>query len=322
MFRGLSVLAAKKIYAISIITIILASVYPIYMGAVMLWSYFHNGGIDVADYPSYVIPYTPICIALIICVSLLPLIYKICDRLTLPVVSIMGAVIFIGAETAFEQVAVFTDLSSKIKVEAWQMLSCVMTPQVSVSVWDSLNIRFNPSFKIHFYAIALLIVMAIIGVVYGFYRIAHTKNYSKAKPLVIQLIAVAVFIGLCVLACFTAFFRTGNISLSPLSAVLMTLFFMIFGITAGVYAGTWLYGKQRTLSIIIPSFTAIIISSVMYLGEMIMMGWRLFQRGGGVLFERLGSLPFSAFDILTVLFSGVITYLILYAIKNKNGNQS
>ena len=310
-------MAAKKIYAISLLAVILASAYPIYMGAVMLWSYFRDGGIDVADYPSYVIPYAPICIALIICVSVLPPIYKICDRLALPVVSVIGAVIFLGAETAFEQVAVFTDLSSKMKVETWQMLSCIMTPQVSVSVWDSLSIRFNPSFKMHFYAIALLIVIAVIGVVYGFYRIAHTKNYSKAKPLVIQLIAVAAFIGLCVLACLTAFFRTGNVNLSPLSAVLMTLFFMIFGITAGVYAGTWLYGKQRTLSIVIPSVTAILISSVMYLGEMIMMGWRLFQRGDGALFERLGNLPFSAFDILTVLLSGAITFFILFAIENK-----
>jgi hypothetical protein len=43
-----------------------------------------------------------------------------------------------------------------MKIETWQMLSCIATPQVRATVWDSLNIRYNSTFKIHFYAIALL----------------------------------------------------------------------------------------------------------------------------------------------------------------------
>ena len=310
----------RKTYVISLLAVLLVSVYPIYMGAVKLWSYFQNGGLDVADYPKYIIPYTPICIALITCTAILPIIFNLCKKFALPILSAMGVIIFLGAETGFEQVAVFTDLSSKMKIETWQMLSCVMTPLVSDSVWDSLNMRYNSSFKIHFYAIAILIVIAVIGVVYGFYKMAHSKNYARKKPLITQLVVVIIFIGLCILACFTAFFRTGSIDLSPLSTVLMTLFFMVFGVTAGVYTGTWLYGKHKMFSVIVPSAVSIIISAVMYLGEMVMMGWRLFQRGVGFLFVRLGVSPFSIFDILTILLSGIVTYFILYAIKPESDN--
>jgi hypothetical protein len=206
-------------------------------------------------------------------------------------------------------------VSSKINIETWQLLSCVATPLVRSSVWDSLNIRYNSSFKIHFYAIALLIVTAVIGVVYGYYKMAHTQDFSRKKPLAAQLIAVLVFVGLCILACFTAFFRSGNIIISPLSAVLMTVFFLVFGITAGVYTGTWLYGKQKMLAVILPSIVAMIVALVMYIGEMVMMGWSLFRFGTGFLFDGLGFIPLSVFDIVTVILSGAATYFILTAIK-------
>ena len=310
-------MTTKKVYMISLGTIFIASAYPLYMGSVMVFAYMQNGGIDVADYPSYIIPYTPISIALIVCTAMLPLILRLCKRFALIALTVLGIALFLAAEIMFEQIAVFTDVSSKMKIEIWQMLSCVMTPQVSNSVWDSLNIRYNPSFKIHFYAIAILIVLSVIGVIYGFYKMAQTQDFKKKKPLTAQLISVLVFIGLCVLACFTAFFRTGDINLSPLSAFLMTAFFLVFGITAGVYIGTWLYGKKKMISIIIPSIVAILITVVMYIGEMIMMGWTLFQRGTGFLFDRLWFIPLSFFDIITILFSGIITYFVLTVIKPK-----
>ena len=67
-------MTAKKVYLLSIVFVLLAAAYPVYMGAVMVLAYAQNGGIDVADYPSYIIPYTPICVALIICTALLPLV--------------------------------------------------------------------------------------------------------------------------------------------------------------------------------------------------------------------------------------------------------
>jgi hypothetical protein len=81
----------------------LASVYPIYMGIATLGSYIQNGYIDVADYKKYIIPYTPICIALFISTALIPLIFKLFKRYTLPVVSFWGTGLFF---------ACFIDISS------------------------------------------------------------------------------------------------------------------------------------------------------------------------------------------------------------------
>ena len=308
-------MTAEKTYRIMLSAILAASVYPVYMGAVMILAYFKNGGISAADYPSYVIPYTPICFALIACVSILPVVYKRLEKFALPILSALGALLFLAVEVCLERITVFVGGGSGMSIETWQLFSCVATPQVRESVWDSLSIKYNPLFKIHFYAISLLIILAVTGVAYGFYKMAKTQDFGRRKPLVAQLISTVVFIGLCVLACFTAFFRTGDINVSPLSAVLMTVFFLLFGITAGVYTGTWLYGKPKLLSIIIPSAVAIMFALVMYIGELVMMGWQLFRLGSGFLFERLGALPLSLFDLATVVLSGVITYFILIYIK-------
>jgi hypothetical protein len=310
-------MTTKKIWLLSFGIILFMSVYPIYMGAVMLLGYIQNGGIDVADYPSYIIPYTPICIALIGCTALLPLFFNQCKKFALPVLSVLGVGLFLGAEIGFEQIAVFTDISSKMKVETWQLLSCFMTPQIRASIWDSLSIRYNPLFKIHFYAISLLIVLAVTGIIYGFYKMAYTQNFTRKRPLITQLIFVIIFIGLCILACFTAFFRTGDINISPLSAVLMTIFFLIFGITAGVYTGTCFYEKQKLFSIIIPSVAAMAVTFIMYIGELVMINGTLFRLGEGFIFEAIGRIPFALIDIMTILTSGIITYFILVFVKKE-----
>jgi len=310
-------MAVKKAYLLSFGAVLLASAYPVYMGAAMLLAYIKNGGVDAADYPSYVIPYTPMSVAVIICTALLPPVYKLCRKFALPALSALGVVLFLCVETCFEQIAVFTDVSTKMKIETWQLLSCVMTPQVENAVWDSLSIRYNPMFKIHFYTIALLIVLIVTGIVYGYYKMAQTQNDAIKKPLAAQLVSGIVFIGLCILACFTAFFRTGDINVSPVSAFLMTAFFIMFGITAGVYSGTWLYEKRKLCSIIIPSGIAAAITVVMYIGEMAMLNQNLFRRGDGFIFSPLGNFLLSVFDIITVMLSGIVTYFILTGIKHK-----
>ena len=304
-------ISVRKIYLLSLGAVLLVSIYPIYMGAVLLASCLQHGGIDMADYPRYIIPYTPICISLIVCVVSLPLVFRLCPKHALPVVSILGVSLFLGAETLFEQVIVFTDYSSKMDIATWQLLSCFQTPRAEVSLWDSLSLKYDPAFKVHFYAIALLIVLTILGVICGFYKMALTQNHEKKRPLVVQLVSVVVFIGLCILACFTAFFRTGEIDLSPLSAFLMIIFFLIFGITAGVYTGTWLYGKKKWLSIVIPSVVAMALTVVMYIGEMVMLGWSLFRYGKEMfIFSPIGSCPLAPIDFVVILLSGAITYLI------------
>ena len=60
-------------YFISLGAVLLLSAYPLYMGAKVLAAHFRDGYIVAADYPKYVIPYTPIALALIVCAALLPL---------------------------------------------------------------------------------------------------------------------------------------------------------------------------------------------------------------------------------------------------------
>jgi len=240
---------------------------------------------------------------------------KLCKKFTLPVISVLGIILFLTAEICFEQIAVFTDISSKMKVETWQMFSCIATPIVKESLWDSLNIRYSSSFKLHFYDIAILIVLTVTRVIYGFYKMTETQDFKRKKPVVAQLISVIIFVGLCILACFTAFFRTGTMVISPISAILMTVFFLIFGINAGVYTGTWLYEKPKLFSRIIPSIISMVITIIMYIGEMVMMGWDLFRFGSGFMFDRLGFIPLSLIDILIIILSGIATYFILTIIK-------
>ncbi|MCL2678049.1 MAG: hypothetical protein FWE85_03235 [Clostridiales bacterium] len=314
-------MTAKKMYLLSLGAVMLASAYPIYMGAVMLWAYMRNGGIDAADYPSYIIPYTPICLAFIVCTALLPLAFKWCKKFALPALSLLGIILFLVAEIAFEQVTVFSYQEGVMDAGSWQSYLCIATPEVmqtlvyQETVGQALAERYSPVFKIHFYAISILIVLAVIGLVHGFYKMARTRDFTRKKPLTVQLISVTVFIGLCILACFTAFFRTGEINISPLSAVLMTLFFLVFGITAGVYAGTCFYEKRRLFSAIIPSTAAMALTVIMYIGEMMMMGGELFRMGSGFLFVRMGAIPFAPVDIMTILASGAATYLILTKIE-------
>jgi len=58
---------------------------------------------------------------------------------------------------------------------------------------------------------------------------------------------------------------------SAVSAILMSLFFVVFGLTSGVYAGSFLVGKKKTLAVLLPSIVASAVTIVMYIGEMVLL---------------------------------------------------
>ncbi len=300
----------KNFYLLSLLTVVLVSVYPIYMGVVTLNNYLRNGSIDVADYQKYIIPYTPICIALIVSVAIMPLIFKLFKRYTLPVVSFLGIALFVTSEFGFEQIKVLEGYV-EMPLEAWQLSLCMATPEVLRSLGDPIYAANNPAFKIHFYIIAMVIILAVLNVIYGFSKMLREQDFGKKRPLIAQAVSVALFIGLCILACFTSFYRNGTINISPLSALLMSIFFIVFGITVGIYCGSIFYGKSKLLSKIIPSITASLTTLIMYIGELELMDGVLFKYGKGFFFEPLGTIPFSAADIAIILFSGVITYIVI-----------
>jgi len=307
-------------YLISLGAILLLSSYPLWMGVKVLSAHLRAGYVDAADYPKYVIPYTPIALALIVCAALLPLAIKYIKKLALPITSALGTGLFLLAETAFERVMVFGQtIVDGADIGSWQFALCMVTPEVQRTIeyqrtiGQELSARYSPAFKVHFYLIAILIVLAVLGVIYGFARL----NYNKRKPLVLQTCAVAVFIGLCIFACFTAFYRTGDLLISPISSWLMSLFFIVFGVTAGAYAGSLLYVRKPVLSRLLPALIAMATAAAMYLGELMMMGGLLFRFGDGPFFAPIGVCPLAPIDFLVIALSGAITYALLYLIRHK-----
>jgi hypothetical protein len=295
-------------------TLILACGYPIYMGIVTIVSYVNNGFIDVGNYRKYVIPYTPICIALIISIALLPVVFKLCKKYTLLITSALATTLFFISEICFEQIEV-RSINFMIQLQGWQLSLCMVTPEVQKFIGKPIYAQNNPAFKIHFYIIAIVIILAVINVIYGFSKMLRDKVYDKRRPLIAQTVTASIFIGLCIFACFTAFYRTGAIKISPISAVLMSIFFIVFGITVGVYVGCIFYGKKKLLSVVVPAITSVITTMVMYIGELILMGGILFKFGNGFLFEPIFAIPFAIIDIIIILLSGIITYWLLHFLR-------
>lgn len=62
-------MAKKKyrIFYLSSLALLLAlSAYPLYMGIKVISQFLHRGSVVATDYPKYVIPYTPVCLALLL----------------------------------------------------------------------------------------------------------------------------------------------------------------------------------------------------------------------------------------------------------------
>jgi len=316
----------KTPYFISLGAVLLLSAYPLWMGVRILSAYFRDGYIVAADYPKYVIPYTPIAIALIISVALLPLVIRYGKRFALLILSALGVGLFLLAETGFERVTVFdtrTVIEERVveaTIESWQYTICAFVPEmvrtelveVQQDFMEQLAARYSPAFKIHFYLIAILIVLAVLSVIYGF-----LKKSKNAKPLILQAISVAVFIGLCVFACFTAFYRTGELQISPVSSLLMCLFFVAFGVTAGAYTGALLYARKPILSRGIPALIATATAAAMYVGELILLGGTLYRFGDGFFFGPVGACPLAPVDFAVIALSGALAYALLFSIRRK-----
>ena len=314
----------KSYYFLSLGLILLMSFYPLMIGAKVLTAYVRNGYVNALEYPKYVIPYTPISIALILSVAILPIVVKLCKKLALTVVSFFGAGVFLISEVLFERITVFSLKDGIADVGSWQTTLCVVTPEVmktleyKETIGKALSERYSPVFKVHFYLIALLIVITVTGIVYGFRKMVSDNKFDKKKPLIMQTIAVSVFIGLCILACFTSFYRTGELNISMLSSWLMSVFFIVFGLSAGLYAGGILYFKKPLASQVIPVIISSIATFVMYIGELVLMGGVLYKFGDGYIFNPIGSCPFAPIDILVIILSGVITYVVLYLVRQRN----
>lgn len=119
----------KQYYLMSLLVIIILSVYPIYMGVITMLSYVKEGYIGVENY-------------------------------------------------------------SEMSLDSWQYSLCIATPEVLEAIGEPIYAENNPAYKVHFYIIAIVILLAVLNTAFGFYNMILENNREREKPLIAQLVAV------------------------------------------------------------------------------------------------------------------------------------
>ena len=264
------------------------------------------------------IPYTPISLAVLAGVLLLSAAIRWLKKWALPVVSAVAAAVFLGFEYGLEEVLVLTE-SGVAELESWQMYMCYIPPQQVIykklTAVQVLMGEYSPAFKLHFYLISVVLILAALNCFHGFGVMLRGGERSRAGVLWLQTAATALFLGLCVFACFTAFYRTGELRVSALSAVLMGVFFVVFGLTVGLYTGSFLLGRGRGMPVWLSAAAASAVTLVMYISELILLHGNVYRFGEGFLFNGLGALVLAPVDLLIIALSGVITGAVMKLIK-------
>jgi hypothetical protein len=305
----------------SLAAVFAASFYPLMMGVRVVSDMLRDGTVLKENYPKYVIPYTPIAVAVILGALLLPLFVRLLKRFAVLGGSALSIGTFFGLEYLFEKNVVVKTAETVATLEDWQMYMCYQPP----GGWDTavteykthtaveiLMGEYNPAFKLHFYLISVVLILAILNCVYGFAQMARTGDRRRKKALVLQSVSAALFLGLCILACFTAFWRDGSIQVSPLSAVLMAVFFILLGVTVGIFLGSLLLKKKRVIGLWLPAAVAALTTVLMYVGEMILLHGHLYRFGAGLFFDGLPAIVLTPVDLIVILAAGSITYLLMH----------
>ncbi len=319
----------NRYYLLSCIGVLIASYYPLSMGIRVITDMIVDGTVLKENYPKYIIPYTPISIAIIIGVLLMPLFIKLFKRFALAGGASIATGIFFAIELLFEQKVVVSTAETVTKLEDWQMFMCYIPPEgwgetittyKTQTAADILMGDYTPAFKLHFYIISVVLIITILNCLYGFGQMIKNGEKKRLNSLILQSACSLSFLGLCILACFTAFWRDGSIQVSPLSAMLMTIFFVLLGVTAGVFVGSFLLGKRKLVSIWIPSIVASVMTFLMYIGEMFLLNGHLYNFGSGIIFNSIPGIVFAPIDLLIIVASGCVTALIFSLLNRKNSN--
>lgn len=302
----------------SLAAVLAASFYPLMMGVRVVSDMLRDGTVLKENYPKYIIPYTPIALAVILGVLLLPLFVKLLKRFAVLGGSALSVGVFFGLELLFERKVVVTTAETVTKLEDWQMYMCYQPPggwETTVTEYKThtaveiLMGEYNPAFKLHFYLISVVLILAILNCVYGFAQMILTGDRRRKKALILQSVSAALFLGLCILACFTAFWRDGSIQVSPLSAVLMSMFFILVGVTVGIFLGSLLLKKKPVIGLWLPAAAAVLTTLLMYVGEMILLHGHLYRFGTGLFFDGLPAIVLAPVDLPVILAAGGITLL-------------
>lgn len=316
--------AFRNYYLFSILGVLLASCYPIYMGISVIVDMIRYGTVYAENYPKYIIPYTPIALALLVGVALIPVAIKYFKKYALLFGTAISTALFFAFEFILERMVTVTRTVTGIfsTLEDWQMYMCYVPPNsFEERTWTEVDVlmgEYSPAFKLHFYIISIVLIISILNCFYGFAKMIVSGDKSRCNPLVIQSVASGAFLGMCIWACFTAFYRNGDITVSALSAVLMSVFFVLFGATVGIYIASFTLKKKPLFSVWLPSISAAVVTLTMYIGEMILLSGHLYRFGNGFFFNGIPGIVLAPVDIVVIIASGVIAALIANTVRNKN----
>ncbi len=313
----------KKYYLFCLLGVLLASGYPIYMGISVIADMIRYGTVYAENYPKYIIPYTPIALALLVGVALIPVEMKLFKKNALLLGTAVSTVVFFAAEFLLERMVTVTRTVTGIfsTLEDWQMYMCYVPPNLSEErTWTEVDVlmgEYSPAFKLHFYIISVVLIISILNCFYGFARMIESGDHSRRRSLVVQSIASGAFLGMCIWACFTAFYRNGNIQVSALSAVLMCVFFALFGVTVGIYVASFTLNKKPLLSVWLPSILAAVVTLIMYIGEMILLSGHLYRFGDGFFFDGIPGIVLAPIDMTVIVASGAVAALVANAVRSQ-----
>lgn len=309
----------RNYYIFSCLGVIALSFYPLLMGIYTVSEMLRNGAVPIENYPKYVIPYTPIAIALVFGVLLMPFFYRFFQRFSFAAASIISVGVFFIFERLMET-GILVQAQEIVFLESWQMALCWVPPELyQTRTWEAVDILlggYSPAFKLHFYVISVVLILSFLNWIYGFAGMIRTGDKSRRKSLVIQTVCSIIFLGMCIWACFTSFYRTGEITVSALSAVLMSTFFIVFGATMGAFTGSYTLGKRRVWSVFLPALVSSLITLIMYIGEMILLSGHLYRFGTGFFFQGLPAIVLAPVDICVILLPGCISAGIFYQFNN------
>ena len=96
----------------------------------------------------------------------------------------------------------------------------------------------------------------------------------------------------------------------------MAVFFILLGVTVGVYVGSFLLGKCKGFAVWLPAVVASVMTLLMYVGELILLNGHLYRFGTGFLFDGLPGIVLAPVDVLIVVAAGSVTAL-LFSLTNK-----
>jgi len=326
----------NKFYLLSLAAVIALSAYPLINGFRMAYFSIRNGAVEPEHYAKYVVPYAAICLAVLIFAALQPLLLKPKQRV-LPL-SLLGTYsIFIAVEQFMEKIQIHTTGMSLVDpstlttdpnlpattIDIWQASLCVASPltlgqSVAYASTDRyLYVMASGTYKIHYYLISLVLITMICVLIDGIGRSIRAGNVSRQKSLILQGIAMAALLSLCIFANTTAFFRQAGAIQTPLASVLTSLFFIVLGTAAGIYTGSFLLKKHANSGVAVPVAVSLLATILMYIGEIAMMSGSLYRFGTGWFFTGLPGVALAPVDLIVILLAGAVTWVFLSSARRK-----